>query len=392
MIYKISIGNQIIDQVFTDFESAQQEAFELSSRDQLEPQIIEVKGKVILQPIFVAVESEAQKILDNFPPAPPEPKVPAKKKAVKKDPVSLQNVSETVEPKQAPVQTLEPKPILENVEVIDIGSEEVDDAIEVFLQDQKFNEDKVEELTPLEQLTEEVEKPKMYKCSLGIPMKEEAVKESCATKIKETMEQGKTAENLKAVIRSLISLYPEIDSEDWFEKMVNAQLNTFSQEEDDKYCKSFLIEKLIERVKKVTTPEELQSIAKDNTQITDEEYIKAFSQKSDEFSQKDFDTLKLILVNPDHDLTNLEAMMKLPKHQALLLTKYKSDIEKLLNERKAFLKTEQLVNQVLEKLPTAKNPQDLILHYSPEVQNHHKIEEYFTQKLGIFQDGTKVPF
>lgn len=378
-MYKILLGFTASDESYENFEEAQTAAFNLATEHQLQPEIIEIKGKVILKPIFISVEEEGIKILDNFPPATPEPKSPPKKKQKAK--VELETKPEILEPKQ----------IVKTFEVIDIGSEVEE---EDMLQDQKENEETQTETTPLEQAIEEVKNTdeKMYKCSLGIQMKEDAVKQSCETKFNESLDKEKTSDNFKAIIRNLVSLYPEIDSEDWFDEMVNEKIKTLSAEEENKYIKSFLIDKIIEKIEKVTSIEELQEIAKANKDLNDESYIKAFEKKSDEFSLKDLEELQKMFNNPKYDADNLTAIHKMPKYQALTLTKYKDEYNKLVDVITQKKKIELQVEQLISKLPTVIMPEKFILNYSTEVQNHPKIYNYFTEKLGIFLDGSKVPF
>lgn len=419
-MYKILLGFTASDESYENFEEAQRAAFNLATEHQLQPEIIEVKGKVILKPIFIPVEEEAVKILDNFPPAPPEPKAPAKKKQKVQKVEELKNEMTMKEYIDKEISKREnsrsDETIKENVEVLEPKDIEVDFANGTIKQTFEINnidnpktyelvndiyeiakeksEEITEEITPLEQAIEEVKKTeeKIYTTSLGMPIKESILKTSCKHKFKFVLDQEKTAEAFKGVVKSLVALYPEIDSEEWFEDMVNEQIKVLSPEEEEKYIKSFLVDKVIEKIEKVTSPEELQEITKNNPSLTDGAYIRAFQAKSDEFSEKDLATLTNIINNKEYEVSNLEAIYKLPKYQALSLTRYKDEYNKLADIITQKKKIELQVEQLLSKLPTAKNPVELLKNYSEEVQNHHKIENYFTQNLGIFPNGSEVPF
>lgn len=417
-MYKFMVNDILSSQTYNTLEEVEKAAFDWMINEKItETKIIEVIGTTYLKPCSSyfkpqATEDIIQASLDNFNLKPePETKTKAKKSTKKLDkiePLDGFTAKESEEIMSNVINHFNNKKELETLETDEKKENEVIEPVKEI--DIESNNQEAVTKKAIESVTTAVKyqaSEKVYPTSLGITINESALKASCRNKFINGLESGKTAENLQAIVRNLISIYPDVDKEEWFKQMVNDQLKSFTQDEDNKYCESLkaksdgsienkneldLLSVALSDLEKVTNADELTKLSKKYLSLTDEKYIKAFSDKSNEFAFKDLQTLKEIIQNPNYLLSTIENMSKSPKFQSLIFTKYKDEYEKLLDVITQKKELQVQVEQLLSKLPKANKPLELIKEYSQEVQNHPEIQEYFTQKLGVFPDGEKVPF
>lgn len=339
-MYKFMVNETLCSSTYDTLEEVETAAFDWMIKEKVkETKIIEVIGTTYLKPCISyfkpqATEDIIQASLDNFNLKPePETKTKAKKSTKKLDkiePLDGFTAKESEEIMSNVINHFNNKKELETLETDEKKENEVIEQKEpeFFAVEQlknlenkpvvqviESNNQEAVAKKAIESVTTAVKyqaSEKVYPTSLGITINESALKASCRNKFINGLESGKTAENLQAIVRNLISIYPDVDKEEWFKQMVNDQLKSFTQDEDNKYCESLkvksdgsienkneldLLSVALSDLEKVTNASQLAELSKKYLDLKDQKYLDAFYKKVDEFNEKLFKEYLLELSN-----------------------------------------------------------------------------------------------
>lgn len=358
-------GKVILESIASEKEAIDL-AMDLSRKENLKIQVVKILGEVVYEPHFKKVSGNT-----------------STKKSTKVEPKEWEVVQKTAKTFAVPeLKEIEIVNVCDNISfgnIEDISEKKLQDLeqklqdvkhpFEIPLKELETNEKEesvgIEKTFEVQEIGDVNSSEKIFTNSLGFTMSEENVKKQTQTLFKEALEQEEPLVALGNEIEKMCNWYKDdlLHEYKWFRDLC------------DEY--------------QVLATQKLGAISNLNAAIETKE-VKEDS--NDDIHFKNLQTLKDMAKNPNYKIETIERLLKSPKNEALINTKYKDEYEKLVLDIKAKInpveeKAKDSIDILQEEFENNLRAASLIDEVKVlDVINNTKFTEFRIKRKNVFQE------